>query len=162
MEATKSKRQVWIENIKFLLVAGGGLFGDGYLNQTIGLGMNIFRAVVILLGERLRPSTVVPMIGYLYFKDTKNTPSPVQSDEIKGSFSVGMIVGQLAFGTLGDAIGRHRVYGKECLFAIFGTLLVILLPWKGLSHQGVVAWLAVFRAMTGIWTGGGKLDISYR
>ena len=28
-----------------------------------------------------------------------------------------MIVGQLIFGTLGDALGRKRVYGKECLFA---------------------------------------------
>ncbi|KIM97271.1 hypothetical protein OIDMADRAFT_44114 [Oidiodendron maius Zn] len=134
METANIQKSSWIENIKFLLVAGGGLFGDGYLNQTIGL--------------------VVPMIGYLYFQDTKNSPSAVQGDEIKGSFSIGMIFGQLLFGTLGDAIGRHRVYGKECLFAIFGTLLVILLPWKGLSHNGVVAWLAVFRAVTGMGTGG--------
>ncbi|KAH8810628.1 putative inorganic phosphate transporter C8E4.01c [Xylogone sp. PMI_703] len=134
MENAKPRRQIWVDNIKFLLVAGGGLFGDGYLNQTIGL--------------------VVPMIGYLYFQDTKNTPSAIQADEIKGSFSVGMIFEQLLFGTLGDALGRQRVYGKECLFAIFGTLLVVLLPWKGLSHQGVVAWLAVFRAVTGMGTGG--------
>ncbi|RFU33045.1 hypothetical protein B7463_g3310, partial [Scytalidium lignicola] len=134
METVKSKRQTWINNIKFLLVAGGGLFGDGYLNQTIGL--------------------VVPMIGYLYFQDTGNSPSAVQGDEIKGSFSIGMVVGQLLFGTLGDALGRHRVYGKECLFAIFGTLMVVLLPWKGLSHQGVVAWLSVFRTITGMGTGG--------
>ena len=108
----------------------------------------------------LIPRSVVPMIGYLYFQDTKNSPSAVQSDEIKGSFSIGMIFGQLLFGTLGDAIGRHRVYGKECLFAIFGTLLVILLPWKGLSHNGVVAWLAVFRAVTGMGTGGGMIYLS--
>ena len=95
------------------------------------------------------------MIGYLYFQDTGNTPSAVQSDEIKGSFSIGMIIGQLLFGSLGDAIGRHRVYGKECLFAIFGTLMVVLLPWKGLSQQGVVAWLAVFRVISGMGTGGG-------
>lgn len=99
------------------------------------------------------------MIGYLYFHDTANSPSVIQGDEIKGSFSIGMILGQLLFGTLGDAIGRHRVYGKECLFAIFGTLLVILLPWKGLSHQGVVAWLAVFRVVTGMGTGGGMFHL---
>jgi PHS family inorganic phosphate transporter-like MFS transporter len=28
----------WISNLKFILVAGGGLFADGYLNFTIGLG----------------------------------------------------------------------------------------------------------------------------
>ncbi|KAL7787070.1 inorganic phosphate transporter [Trichoderma ceciliae] len=128
------KGSSWISTIKFLLVAGGGLFGDGYLNQTIGL--------------------VVPMIGYLYFADSHNTPSAIQSDEIKGSFQVGMVIGQLFFGSLGDALGRHRVYGKECLFVIFGTLMVILLPWKGLSHTGVVAWLSVFRTITGMGTGG--------
>lgn len=110
------------------------------------------------MNEGLSARTVVPMIGYLYFQDKKNTPSPVQSDEIKGSFSIGMIAGQLLFGTLGDALGRHRVYGKECLFAIFGTLLVILLPWKGISQTGVVAWLSVFRCMTGMGTGGGTYN----
>lgn len=99
--------------------------------------------------------TVVPMIGYLYFKDTNGTIPPVQSDSIKGCFSVGMICGQLMFGTLGDALGRHRVYGKECLFTITGTLLVILMPWHGMNHAGVVAWLSVFRAVTGMGTGGG-------
>lgn len=96
------------------------------------------------------------MIGYIYFKDTKHTVPAVPGDEIKGSFSIGMAFGQLLFGTLGDALGRHRVYGKECLFTIFGTLLVVLLPWHGLSQQGVVAWLSVFRAMTGVGTGGGE------
>ncbi|KAL1878542.1 hypothetical protein VTK73DRAFT_7883 [Phialemonium thermophilum] len=124
----------WTANIKYLLVAGGGLFGDGYLNQTIGL--------------------VVPILGYLYFADRHSTPSATQSDGIKGSFQVGMVVGQLFFGSLGDAFGRHRVYGKECLLVIFGTLMVVLLPWKGLSQTGVVAWLSVFRAVTGMGTGG--------
>ena len=38
METANIQKRSWVENIKFLLVAGGGLFGDGYLNQTIGLG----------------------------------------------------------------------------------------------------------------------------
>lgn len=97
------------------------------------------------------------MIGYIYFKDNKGSVPAIQGDEIKGSFNIGMIAGQLMFGTLGDALGRHRVYGKECLFAIFGTLMVILLPWRGLSHTGVVAWLSVFRCMTGMGTGGGEV-----
>lgn len=37
-ETQMTTRQKWISGIKFLLVAGGGLFGDGYLNTTIGLG----------------------------------------------------------------------------------------------------------------------------
>lgn len=99
---------------------------------------------------------VVPMIGYIYFKKDNGSIPAIQGDEIKGSFSIGMVIGQLLFGTFGDALGRHRVYGKECLFAIFGTLLVVLQPWRGLSYGGIVAWLAVFRCMTGIGTGGGK------
>lgn len=30
----------YFSNLKFLAVAGVGLFGDGYLNISIGLGMN--------------------------------------------------------------------------------------------------------------------------
>jgi PHS family inorganic phosphate transporter-like MFS transporter len=95
------------------------------------------------------------MLGFIYFKDQKNSTSAIQGSEMKGAFSIGMILGQLTFGTLGDALGRHVVYGKECLLAILGTLMVVLLPWHGLSHQGVVAWIAVFRVLTGMGAGGG-------
>ncbi|KAI1827390.1 major facilitator superfamily domain-containing protein [Xylaria intraflava] len=127
-------RELFWSNLRFLLIAGGGLFGDGYLNSTIGL--------------------VAPMIGFIYFKDNNGNLPAVQGSEIKGTFSIGMILGQLLFGSLGDALGRHRVYGKECIFTIFGTLMVVLLPWHGLTHQGVVAWLSVFRFVTGIGPGG--------
>jgi len=39
-----------------------------------------------------------------------------------------MILGQLLFGLFGDALGRHKVYGKELILTIFGTLLVIVAP----------------------------------
>lgn len=77
-------------------------------------------------------------------------------DVLKGLFIVGVMTGQMLFGFLGDALGRHRVYGKEVLFAIGGTLLLILLPWKGLSKAVIVAWLCAFRFVTGVGTGGGK------
>lgn len=32
------RQRLWA-NVKFMLVAGGGLFVDGYLNTTIGLGI---------------------------------------------------------------------------------------------------------------------------
>lgn len=102
------------------------------------------------------------MIGYLYFKDEKNTVPTMKGDIIKGGLSIGMVCGQLFFGIFGDALGRHRVYGKELLFTIFGTLMVILLPWgEGFSHDSVVAWLAVFRVVTGMGTGGGMLAYSH-
>ncbi|KAH8888004.1 MFS general substrate transporter [Thozetella sp. PMI_491] len=123
-----------ISTLKFLAIAGVGLFVDGYLNVSIGL--------------------VVPMIGYLYFQDEGNTVPTVLSDVIKGSLSFGMIIGQCLFGLLGDALGRHHVYGKELILTICGTLLVILMPWKGFPHNSVVAWMSVFRVLTGVGTGG--------
>lgn len=68
-----------------------------------------------------------------------------------------MIVGQLGFGLFGDALGRHKVYGKELMLTIFGTLMLIVAP-TGLSHSGVVAWLAVFRIVTGFGIGGGEFN----
>jgi PHS family inorganic phosphate transporter-like MFS transporter len=94
------------------------------------------------------------MIGYIYFQNNKGKVPTTMGSTMKSTFSIGMIVGQLAFGLLGDTLGRRRVYGKECLFAIFGTLLVVLLPWKGLSHTGVVTWISVFRVLSGIGAGG--------
>jgi PHS family inorganic phosphate transporter-like MFS transporter len=121
-------------HLGFLTVIGVGLFSDGYLNITIGL--------------------IVPMLGYIYFQDEKNKVPTVSSDVIKSSLPLGMIVGQLLFGVFGDALGRHIVYGKELIITIFGTLMVVLLPWHGLSHNGVVAWVSVFRVVAGLGTGG--------
>jgi PHS family inorganic phosphate transporter-like MFS transporter len=68
---------------------------------------------------------------------------------------MGMIAGQISFGLLGDTLGRHRVYGRELIVTTIGTILCILLPWKGLSHKGVITWMSVFRVVTGFGIGGG-------
>ncbi|KAK7892529.1 hypothetical protein LTR67_007626 [Exophiala xenobiotica] len=124
----------YFSKLKFLLVAGVGLFGDGYLNISIGL--------------------VVPMLGYLYFEDDKNKIPTFSGDLIKAGLAIGMVCGQLGFGIFGDALGRHRIYGKELIVTIFGTLMVILMPWGHISHQGVLAWMTVFRIVTGFGIGG--------
>ncbi|KIW97786.1 uncharacterized protein Z519_01370 [Cladophialophora bantiana CBS 173.52] len=94
------------------------------------------------------------MLGYLYFQDEKNTVPTVPADTIKASLSMGMIVGQIGFGIFGDALGRHSIYGKELMVTILGTFLVVLMPWKGFSHHDVIAWMSVFRMVTGIGIGG--------
>lgn len=73
-----------------------------------------------------------------------------------------MVIGQLLFGVLSDVWGRHTIYGKELLLTIFGTLMVILVPWKGMNAHSVTAWVAVFRVVTGIGIGAGEryLNIS--
>ena len=94
------------------------------------------------------------MIGYIYFIDEKGTVPTVKSDIMKGGLSVGMVVGQLAFGILGDTLGRRRVYGKELIVTMLGTLMVIVAP-AHMSHTGIVAWVSVFRVLTGVGIGGG-------
>jgi MFS family permease len=65
-----------------------------------------------------------------------------------------MIVGQLVFGVLGDALGRRRIYGKELIITMLGTLMVTVLP-TNLSHGGVVAWITMWRIVTGVGIGAG-------
>lgn len=97
------------------------------------------------------------MIGYIYFTDAKNTIPTNQSDSMKGALSIGMISGQILFGFLGDAIGRHRIYGKELIITMFGTLMCIVAP-AHLSHTGIVAWFTVFRIISGVGIGAGSLN----
>ncbi|KAF9892875.1 Inorganic phosphate transporter pho84 [Aspergillus nanangensis] len=122
-----------LQKVKFLAIAGAGFFTDGYINLTIGL--------------------VVPMLGYLYFQENDSEVPSVKSDIMKGGLSLGMIVGQILFGLLGDACGRHAVYGKELIITLCGTFLVILLPWNGMSIQAITAWVACFRVLTGVGIG---------
>lgn len=77
---------------------------------------------------------------------------------MKAALSLGMVVGQLVFGVLGDAWGRKAIYGKELLITLFGTLMIVLLPWKGLSHEAIVAWISVFRVISGVGIGAGTAD----
>jgi PHS family inorganic phosphate transporter-like MFS transporter len=97
------------------------------------------------------------MIGYIYFADEKATLPINQSDSIKGALSIGMIFGQILFGFFGDAIGRHRIYGKELIITMFGTLMCIVAP-PHMSHTGIVSWLVVFRIMTGVGIGAGSFS----
>lgn len=98
------------------------------------------------------------MLGYVYFKDLDNHIPTTNGDVIKGSLSLGMIVGQIGFGILGDTVGRQKVYGYELMATMFGTLMCVLLPWNGLSHNSIVAWMSVWRVVTGLGIGGGEYD----
>lgn len=97
------------------------------------------------------------MLGILYYADEKNAFPTVPGDVIKGTLSIGMIMGQLTFGIMGDAIGRRVIYGKELMITMFGTLMVIVMPTY-LPHTGITAWLAMFRLLTGIGIGAGKSE----
>ncbi len=104
---------------------------------------------------------VLPVLGYLYFENDEGRVPHVDSDIMKGSLSLGMIVGQVALGLLGDAWGRRAIYGKELIITLFGTLMVVLLPWRGLSPRAITAWISVFRVVAGVGIGAGSAPLPY-
>jgi PHS family inorganic phosphate transporter-like MFS transporter len=112
--------------LRCLVTAGVGFFANGYLNLTIGLGMHLY--CIDYRAQLLTSYPAVPILGYLYFQENEGSVPAVDSDIMKGGLSLGMVVGKIIFGVLGDAWGRHTIYGKELLITIFGTLFVILMP----------------------------------
>ncbi|KAK7214618.1 hypothetical protein V2G26_002621 [Clonostachys chloroleuca] len=122
------------DKAKFYTVVGVGFFADGWANNDIGL--------------------LTPLIGYVYFKENGDAIPTSQAGAIKGGVKIGMLLGQIIFGFLGDTLGRHKIYGRELFFAIFGLLMCTFTPWKGLNGDGLVAWLTVGRLITGLGLGG--------
>jgi hypothetical protein len=90
-----------------------GFFSDGWLNGGFSYSasrITQFLEGVYLLMPELTPATVVTMVGYTYWNGG-SIPSISQS-LIKAGLSIGMIAGMVVFGFFGDAVGRHKVYGK--------------------------------------------------
>lgn len=122
---------------------------DGYLNLTIGLSTSCLntkgRTYSVLTSSCSCSNPRIPLLSRgrrVYSRWRRNQ-------------SLGMIVGQIAFGALADTWGRHTIYGKELMLTLFGTLMVILLPWKNFSASAVTTWVSVFRVITGIGIGAG-------
>jgi hypothetical protein len=53
------------------------------------------------------------MLGYLYFEENKGSVPAVDSDIIKRGLNLGMVVGQILFGVLGDTWGRHTHHLRQ-------------------------------------------------
>jgi PHS family inorganic phosphate transporter-like MFS transporter len=67
-----------------------------------------------------------------------------------------MIAGMIVFGFFGDAVGRHKVSGKELIFTLLGTFMIVMTPWNNFSEQSVISWMTVWRVVTGFGVGGGE------
>lgn len=67
--------------------------------------------------------------------------------------SVGIFLGQILFGFMGGTIGQKKAYGKELMFTMFGLLMTIGAP-PSVGVSGVMAWISVFRVVTGLGIGG--------
>lgn len=105
---------------------------------------------------------VNPMITYEYWgglavnhpKASKPLYPPLLKGAVNAGANIGNVIGQLAFGFLGDAFGRKFVYGKELIVAMVGIIMVISLPNKGFDSVGKAWWLFGFRILLGIGIGG--------
>ncbi|KAI0950996.1 hypothetical protein AcW1_008157 [Taiwanofungus camphoratus] len=122
-------------HIKVAFVSGAGFFTDAY---------DIFAINI-----------VASMLGYVYGPEpaiANRSLSAMQQLGIKVATPVGIIVGQLVFGWLGDLLGRKRIYGLELIMMIIATFgQTVTAPGHGISFIGVlIAW----RAIMGIGIGG--------
>ncbi|KAG0359905.1 Inorganic phosphate transporter pho84 [Podila minutissima] len=119
--------------IRTLITSGTGFFTDAYDVFIINL--------------------IVPMLGYVYYKETNGHIPPGTEGVLKGMASFGTLVGQLVFGYLGDAYGRQKIYGMELMIIILGTFCCAMV---GSNAKGatVISYLTFWRFILGIGIGG--------
>jgi PHS family inorganic phosphate transporter-like MFS transporter len=97
-------------HLRAVIVSGVGFFADAY---------DIFAITLAL-----------PMLYQVYFPNSAkhNNESTFTKDFamidglVKASTSWGNLIGQLAFGYLGDKLGRKKMYGVELLIMIVATI----------------------------------------
>ncbi|KAM0941532.1 putative sugar transporter, major facilitator superfamily, MFS transporter superfamily [Dioscorea sansibarensis] len=119
-------------HFKAIVIAGMGTFTDAYDLFCI--------------------TPVTKLIGRIYYeKDETYMPQAVVSTMTVIAL-VGMVIGQLTFGALGDRIGRRRVYGFALMFMVLSSLQ------SGFSicqtKKCVITSLCFFRFLLGIGIGG--------
>ncbi|TVU11410.1 hypothetical protein EJB05_44995, partial [Eragrostis curvula] len=123
-------------HFKAIVIAGMGLFTDSYDLFCIAPVMKLIGRVYYDPGGRGVPGV---------------TPPAVISATV-GVALLGAVVGNLVFGTLGDRVGRRRVYGT-CLL-----LMVCSSVGSGFSvcrtRRCVLASLCLFRFVLGVGIGG--------
>ncbi|PKU87601.1 probable inorganic phosphate transporter 1-10 [Dendrobium catenatum] len=120
-------------HFKAIIIAGMGLFTDAYDLFTI--------------------TPVLKLIGRIYYHSNKGgTTPPIIYTAVISVALIGMILGQLLFGFLGDRLGRRRVYGLALLLMIFSSF------GSGFSvcrtRGCVLTSLCFFRFLLGVGIGG--------
>ncbi|CAF3770998.1 unnamed protein product [Rotaria sp. Silwood1] len=129
----RSASKITGRQIRTVLVSSTGFFMDAYDIFVINL--------------------VVPMLGYVYYMNQKNTiPSDIQGI-LKGITNVGNLVGQLLFGFLSDSKGRKSVYGIELLIIIVATIGSAM-AGSAATGVGTLGFLGFWRFILGIGIGG--------
>jgi len=125
------------QELRVLAVASTGFFVDAYDLFIINMIVPIL--AVVYTGKLSSSITGIPLDGGL----------------LKAGTNIGCVIGQIAFGFMGDYFGRGKVYGKELAVTILGTILFISCPSPGtMSKEAVFGYLTGFRVLMGIGIGG--------
>jgi PHS family inorganic phosphate transporter-like MFS transporter len=133
VDVQRARKKITGRQIRTVLVSSTGFFMDAYDIFVINL--------------------VVPMLGYVYYKDQDNTVPPNIEGILKGTTNVGNLFGQIIFGILGDSKGRKSIYGIELLIIIITTLASAM---SGSTEIGIGAlgFFGFWRFLLGIGIGG--------
>ncbi|KIW62084.1 hypothetical protein PV05_02135 [Exophiala xenobiotica] len=113
-----------------VLVAGVGFLLDGF---------SLFAGNVAL-----------PMIAYVYWHDEV---SSFRLTCINIATLAGTLLGQVAFGYMGDRNGRKKMYGIELVLLIGSTLGVVMSSRGYNGSMSIYSWLIWWRVMVGIGVG---------
>ncbi|EGF78798.1 hypothetical protein BATDEDRAFT_20090 [Batrachochytrium dendrobatidis JAM81] len=121
-------------HLRATLVAGVGFFTDAYDIFVISLAM--------------------PMIYRVWYPDVDFVKTHPHLDAlVKASTNWGNFIGQIAFGYLGDKLGRKQMYGVELIIMIVCTVGSALSA-STLRGMDVLTMLAIWRFFLGIGIGG--------
>jgi MFS transporter, PHS family, inorganic phosphate transporter len=94
---------------------------------------------------------IVPMVGIVYWNG--NIP-PSEELSINMATLVGMLIGQVSVGILGDRLGRKKIYGPLLILIIVGTVGLDLISKGAASSINILAWIISWRLLMGIGIGG--------
>ncbi|KAL2913993.1 hypothetical protein HK105_206439 [Polyrhizophydium stewartii] len=121
-------------HLRATLVAGVGFFTDAYDIFVISLAL--------------------PMIYKVWYPNNKfDKENPHLDALVKASTSWGNFIGQLAFGYLGDRLGRKQMYGVELIIMIVCTIGSALSA-SAVRGIGILTVLGIWRFFLGIGIGG--------
>ncbi|KAJ1342486.1 hypothetical protein BSLG_002928 [Batrachochytrium salamandrivorans] len=121
-------------HLRAVLVSGVGFFTDAYDIFVISLAL--------------------PMIYAVWYPNVNVVKvHPHLDGLVKASTNWGNFVGQLAFGYLGDKLGRKKMYGVELIIMIVCTIGSALAA-SSVRGIDVLAMLAIWRFFLGIGIGG--------
>ena len=97
------------------------------------------------------------MMGCIYYKNSPGifkNEVPVHIDTlVKASKILGILIGQITFGLMGDRFGTKKIYGIE-LIIIVGTTVASSFSAPTLSGISIFVVLSIWRLILGFGIGG--------